>query len=239
MIIRTILAGIALAFALPVSAPATAQASSAQSNVYERIYDAVNAGADRSALHDSLVEAVKRSFANEAVFQALEQESPGLIEDIGDAIRPVLIGYSERVRADYRPRMVALFRETLTQEEAVGVAEFYESPIGRRMIQGVSENYRADAVLENAASGDTVTVEQVQEDTDATTAATIADLSEEERAQLIQAALANPAMAKMREMGPQMAALRAEMEEAPMTPSEEKQMEAAMGRVLKKRFPNM
>lgn len=231
-----------LAFALtaPLATHIAAQESSPTTlSAHERVYDAIDGGADRKVLHDRLVEAIKQTFAKEATFQALEAQSPGLINDIGDAIRPVLIRYSERVRLEYRPRMVAVIASAVNEQEAIQLAEFYESDIGRRLILGVSENYSASNVLDNATLDSPVTAEQVEADTRATTNAALADLSDAERQELIETAIRNPAFVKLRQIGPQMAALRAEMEEAPMTGSEEKQMEAAMGAVLSKRFPDL
>ncbi|MBD3730525.1 MAG: DUF2059 domain-containing protein [Sphingomonadales bacterium] len=203
------------------AAPAAVQAASAEDPAYDHLYDAIIGGADYDQIVDGMLVAMRQAFLAEKIIADAEAQRPGLVDRLMVAIRPVLATYSLRVRGEYRPRMIGLLRQHLTPAEAAEIADFYETPIGRRLLAGVAQNYRPTNTMSKATNVDSIDTRDVTADMDQTAGKALGSLTSEELAQLAEAARTHPAIAKLGGIRADLAALRVTMEKEPMTAEEE------------------
>lgn len=227
-----LLAFAAFALVAQPSAAQTVQPAVSSGSPHERIYDTLIAQSDDRALIESVLDWLVREVSRDPNIAALAGSNPGLYDALRDAVRPIVAGYSQRVKLAYRPRMIALLESELTSPEATEIADFYASPIGRRLVTGVAQNYRADAVLDTLKTDERVTTTHVEQDMDNATQATLQAMSSEETEQLYRELASRPAVMKLIPVVPKLAALRAEMEEEPMTADEEGAIQIAIREVF-------
>lgn len=238
---RTFAAGLALTLAplavLAPAAPALAQAGDASDPAYADLYAAMEGSIDQSLMIDKALMVLAREFASSPEFKATEAASPGLIDEIITGLRPIFIAQSERVRRLYRPSNLALLARELKPEEAVSVADFYRSDLGRRLMGRMAENYSPDATLSNLEAESPVTAEQVQTDIGNATRATISTMSQDDLEALGKLAMAKPELLKLSLIGNGVQQLRAQMENEPLTAEEEAAIVAVIDDVFIRRFP--
>jgi hypothetical protein len=227
---RTLFAALAAVLALAfVAAPAAAQ-----DDPWDRLYSALEAGVDQQLAMDAMLGSVARSILrSDPTWRDLEKGNRGLLMAMTEAIRPTMLVYSERVRLQYRPRIVAAMRQVLSAEEATSVADFYASDLGRRVLQATVSNLGAEAIMDEALSGGEVSADAVGRDMRASGQRGFATLTEAEQAEVIRRALTVPGLAKMGQMMQVVAPIRAEMENAPLTRSEERAFAAAIESVAR------
>lgn len=230
--LNLIAASILLALAPAAGLPAHAQAADAAPvafDPYEDIYAAIQESAQTERQLDQLSATMARQIASADTSLAIaETRYPGLSQAMVTSFRPVLSSYSARVREVYRPRMVAVFRSRLNDSEARDVAAFYRSPMGRRLLGGVVDNYDAKATITSALKDRDVDSAAVRADSDAAVRGALAQFSQADFAALGELAQRQPGLLKLGAIGTELGPIRAEMENAPMTPAEEKALEAAI-----------
>ncbi len=229
---RVLLAFAALILVAPPCAAQAVESVSLASGPHERVYDTLIAQADDGPLIESSLDWLVQQLTSDPNIAALERGNPGLVKSLRAAVRPIIAGYSQRVKLAYRPRMIAVLEGELTAAEASEIATFYASPIGRVLVSGVSQNYRADAVLGTLETDERVTTTEVSRDMDNASQATLQGLSAEQTAELYREIAAHPAVEKLELVIPKVTALRAEMEEEPMTAEEEAAIETALREVF-------
>ena len=239
--LRSLAAGLALALAplavLAPAAPAMAQAGDASDAAYGDFYDAMESSVDQGMMVDKALVVLGREFAASAEFKIAEAESPGLIKEMIDNLRPIFVSQSERVRKLYRPTTLALLARHLTPDEATSIAAFYRSDLGRKLMGGMVENYSPDATLSNLESQAPVTAEQVQTDISNATNATISAMSQDDLIELGKLATAKPELLKLSLIGKGVQELRAQMENEPLTAEEDAAIVAVVEDVFNRRFP--
>ncbi len=226
----------------PNQPPATAGAEAAPLDpAYEALIGAMEAGVDQQAAYDGLLASVAREYAKVPEFAQIEAAKPGFIDAVIAAIRPTMIAYSERVRADYRPRMQAVLASHLTPAEARDVAEVYLSPPGRKMMAGVSRNVSADSVVSGIgtaladgreADDYEVTRAQVETDMRRTMGAVLNELTPADFAEFARIAKEKPAILKMQAIRPDIMALRTKMENEQPNAEESAKLEEAVVAVV-------
>ena len=81
-------------------------------------------------------------------FAALELDYPGITNAMIAEMRPLLEGYVREALPDYYDRVAALLGSKLTAAEIDDLAGFYLSPTGRKLLKGVHENYRGEAMID-------------------------------------------------------------------------------------------
>ncbi len=227
----------AVAPALPLAAQETEDAALAPE--YFDLHAAMEEAVDEAAAMDASLDVMRRAFEADPNFIVLEQQSPGLIDEVVAGMRPILEGHSKRVNDLYRPRMAAIFARHLTPEEAAIAAEFYRSDIGRRLMKAASGNYSPESAVEGIQNEGTVTQEGVNRDIDNAIAATMRDLSPEDQAELGRTFLQNPALMKLQVVQNDVRAVRLQMENEPLLPEDEQAIEAMMTEIFQRRFPGM
>ena len=247
---RTLAAGFALGLGLLApAAPALAQASALppqassvvtpepENPAYGDLYDAMEGSVDQGQMVDKALVVLAREFAASAEFKIAEAESPGLIQEMIDNLRPIFVTQSERVRRLYRPTTLALLARNLTPDEATSIAAVYRSDIGRRLMGGMVANYSPDATLSNLETQAPVTAEQVQTDISNATNATISAMSPDDLVELGKLAMAKPELLKLSLIGKGVQELRAQMENEPLTAEEDAAIVAVVEDVFNRRFP--
>jgi hypothetical protein len=234
---RVLLALSALMLAAqPVAAQEAAPARIA-GDPYERVYETLIAQADDGPLTEAVLDWMVGQLQDDPNVSLLAAQNPGLLDKLRNATRPIIVGYSQRVKLAYRPRMIELLRSELTSAEAAEIAEFYASPIGRRVVAGVAATYRPDTVLGTIDEERKVTSADVRRDMDSASLQALRGLSAAEIEELNRAIESRPAMARLVPVVPKLAALRAEMEEEPLTAEEDAAVEAALRTVFESLRP--
>jgi hypothetical protein len=204
---------------------------------YGDLYDAMEASVDQDLMIEKTLEVVAREFATSDDFQIAEEASPGLIQEIIDGLRPILVAQSQRVRQLYRPATLSLLARNLTPDEATSIAAFYRSELGRRLMGAMVQNYSPDATLSNLESPAPITAAQVKEDLSKATSATITAMSQDDLVELGKLAMARPELLKLSLIGNGMQELRTQMENEPLTAEEDAAIVAVVEDVFARRFP--
>lgn len=238
---RAAVAGLALALAplaaLTSASPALAQAGEASDAAYGDLYDAMEGSIDQELMVDKALAVLAREFAASEDFKIAEANSPGLIKEMIDGLRPIFMSQSERVRLLYRPTTLTLLARHLKPDEATSIAAFYRSDLGRRLMGRMVNNYSPDATLANLQSQAPVTAEQVEKDISKATNATISAMTQDDLMELGKLAMAKPELLKLSLIGNGVQELRAQMENEPLTAEEEAAIEGVINDVFSRRFP--
>lgn len=203
---------------------------------YSDLYAAMREGLDEGQIIEGSLAALGREFVANPDFAAAEAISPGLIAEIVDGMRPIIVGQSERLSALYRPTTLSLFARSLTPEEARAIADFYRSDIGRKLLGGLSHSFSPDATLSSIQTNSPVTREQVQTDVNAATSKVIGQMSEAELMEIGRIAMANPALLKLNSISGGVQELRAQMENEPLTAEEDAAIMAVVEDVFGRRL---
>lgn len=223
---RIVLAAALLAFtplaALPVQAAEAPAAAPVTVDPFEDIYLAIQESADTERQLDQLSTTIAQQITTADTTLAIaEARYPGLSRAMVTGFRPVLASYSARVRETFRPRMVAVFREQLSESEARDVAAFYRSSMGKRLLGGVVESFDAKATITSALKDKEVSADAVKADTDAAVRGALAKFTQDDFAALGELAQRQPGLMKLGAIGQALGPIRAEMENQPLTKAEE------------------
>jgi hypothetical protein len=203
---------------------------------YDELYAAIIKGADKKLMLDNAMVAIEREFNAVPDIAVAEALSPGLVAEIISEMRPVVELMSQRVEILYEPQIKALFAEHFNAEEARSVAAFYRSPLGRKMMAGVSRNYSLDNSLSDVMETPVITREQIEGDMVTTISATLGELTTEDFAELTRLSMQNPALLKLSSIQTKMVDLRTRMENEQPTAAEEAAIETAVAGVFERRF---
>ncbi len=223
---RIAVAAVLLAFtplaALPVQAAEAPAAAPVTVDPFEDIYAAIQESADMERQLSQLSNTIAQQIASADTSLAIaEARYPGLSKAMVEGFRPVLAGYSARVRDSFRPRMVAVFRERLSESEARDVAAFYRSPMGKRLLGGVVDSFDARATITSALKDKEVSAAAVKADTDAAVRGALAQFSQDDFVALGELAQRQPGLMKLGAIGEALGPIRAEMENQPLTEAEQ------------------
>lgn len=200
------------------------------------LYAAMEEGVDQSLVTDNALAAMRRELAADANISLLETQSPGLIADLAESVRPMFKDHTVRVRDMYLPRMTALFARHLTPSEAQEAANFYRSEVGRRMLKLLSSNFTVDAVVSDFDEDAGISREDVNRDLNSTVASAVGEMTPEDLAEIERVVAASPGLLKLNGMQGEIRSLRTKMENEPLLPETEQQMQSAMEAVFAQRF---
>jgi len=231
---KLLLAALAAALLAPAALVAQPVAEAAQTDPHSQLYAAMEAGVDQQQMLDTMVHAIALQMAQaDPAIRDLEKAYPGTLRAMVAAMRPVIAAYSERVRLEYRPRMIEAIGDVLSDEEAEALSRFYGSPLGLRVMQLVSSNFSVSNVSDAFIDEQPVSAEAVERDLEETGRRGMAQLTPEELEALGRVALATPGFDKLQLLQARVAPIRAEMENAPPTPEEEAAIVAAVEVVIR------
>lgn len=229
-----LLATLAATLLAPAAIVAQPAAEVARSDPYSQLYAAMEAGVDQQQVLDTMVNATALQMAQaDPAIRDLEKAYPGTLRAMVAAMRPVIAGYSERVRLEYRPRMIEAIGDVLSAEEAEALAGFYSSPVGQRILQVASTSYSVSNVTEQHIDGEQVSAAAVARDMQETARRGVARMSAADLAELGRVTMTMPGFDKLPLMQQRIAPIRAEMENAPPTAEEEAAIIAAVERAVR------
>lgn len=222
-----------LAAVLPVAtAPALsaepAAAVKTDDEVYADIIDAINEGVNPDVMLDRQIATLadQMAVADPHIIEA-EAAFPGFTKALAQSMRPGMRMISDRVALKYRPRFAALFASHYTRAEAIDVAAFYRSPVGRRLMGGVQSNYDVKATVASALQEKDVSA-GLEADIRTSTNRAVASLSREDLLELDRLARQKPALRKLGAVSEGMREIRLAMESEEPTPEEAAMMEKAI-----------
>jgi hypothetical protein len=222
----------ALALLQPLAAAQPVAAQQAAADPFEQVLEAIDATTPREAVLESSVRALEASLRLNPAMAALERQRPGVIETTSAAARPTLASYIARLRAEYRPRYVAVLRQHLTADEASEIAGFFESPIGQKLIAATVDHYQGQAAAAALAQGNAITSSEVRQDASAAAGGALANLDAADSAEVIREAASRPALLKLDPVRAEFNELRAQMDREPMSAAEQAMLQEAIRSAL-------
>ncbi|WP_086607205.1 DUF2059 domain-containing protein [Erythrobacter donghaensis] len=204
---------------------------------YSDLIIAIEGAVDKEVVLGNAMAVVGQQLRADPNVGAAEAVSPGLVDEILAGMRPVIDRHNDRVTKDYRPRMMAVMADYLTPEEASGVAAFYRSDLGRKLMSGVISNYNMESVIAAGMKEQQVTEAQVRGDITEAVTKGMAQMDKSDIEAIGREALANPALLKLQRISPQINRLRTQMENEPLSPADDAEIVAVVEAVFAKRFP--
>jgi hypothetical protein len=224
---KTWLAALAATLLAAPGAVAAQDASAAKpiSDEHELLFDTINALGDQEAALHNLVAAIAAQLAAaDPELARAEARHPGLMHEIAEALRPIMIARTERLHREYRPRMIAALRDVLTREEAQELERFYNSEAGRAVVAEIGRNTQYRATVGDALNNGAVSSDAVSTDRARTMEQVGRSLTDEQRSEVVAAVSATPAFLKMPSLMAATLPLRTEMENSPLSDDEKAEL---------------
>lgn len=106
-------------------------------------------GAMDRAFGDSLPELMKA----DPQLKALEDEHPGILKVMADAMRPILLRYLRASIPELRDRIAVIYSD-LSETHLRALIGFYRSPTGQRMIELMTSGIDTDAMMRTLIAND-------------------------------------------------------------------------------------
>lgn len=229
----TLFAGLSGALLAALAQPVNASMPT-PAGPHEAIYLAMMAGMDQEQQLSTLTTTMAQQFAAAPELVEAEAKYPGLSRAMAAAMRPVLRAYTNRIRETFEPRFIAVLRGALTPVEARDIADFYASPLGRKLLGGISDSYDGKATVADALKGGDISAEALAADNRTTVRRALARFTPAEMAEMGALARRKPALLKMSAIGESFKPLRLEMENTPLQPAEEQALESAITAAIEK-----
>ena len=137
---------------LAQTAPSAQSAKPAQA--YYDVYDAMIGGMDLAALTDTAADSIFDGLVrNEPSFSSLAKDKPQLRDRFRAIARPYLRVWLERSTTVRRDQIAQNLAAKLTLAEAREIADFYSSPLGRKLLSAITGNLSLDATVDTAIAG--------------------------------------------------------------------------------------
>lgn len=172
-------------------------------------------------------------WAKDPDFIELDQECPGFIEGYSTAIRPSLLKGHLDDYAWYRVQLNTLLRAELSPEEAAQGAQFFNSPLGRKLVTWAWANTSIENVTAEAIESPdgTVSSEAFDADREATRERLKEDYSFDDLA-AIKEGLGEGFGPKLLELKPKINAITLEMYNREYSPEIEAEIEETSDRFI-------
>jgi len=231
----------ALACLLVVLGPGHAVAqglvAEAPASNHARLYDAVNEPFDSPEAFDAAVrEVARRLTQGDPGMAEIEAQFPGFSLEMMQRIEPVIRQYFNRTQAIYRPQFIAAVAETFSEAEASQLADFYSSNIGRRMLNVAALNSLSGVVLDAQLADQDVTSAMIEAERSDNMRRTREALTAAEEAEIVRELLRIPAVYRMPELSRRTVAIQVAMNNEPMTPDEEREVERIVRTTVNQRM---
>lgn len=224
-------AGLALASPIPIIAKDTpeAQASEAvQPSAYADLVATMQDGVDQDMVIENQLVVVRSIWEADPNMVAAEAAYPGLFDAMIDASRPIIKRQNQELQEEFRPRFVSALADNLTEQEAARIAEFYRSPLGVKMLQGLSQTMDNRTSIENGVETGEIDAADLDKDVATSAGKIVGTLSAAEQTELVRLFTTDPALGKLPTLPAVMRPIRMEMEQAGMKPSRQKEIETAI-----------
>jgi len=223
--------------AAPALAQEQAQASAEEVDVYADLVEAMFEASDREAELDNALSAIRRQFIADPSFAELERESPGYVDDIIEAMRPILGEIAANSEVNLRREYVRLFSENLTSEEAIELTDLYRDPVFQQILRRMSQSFTPDAMMEDLDSKAPIERDDLVEDVTRAAAAAVSEASPQEIIRMNQRIQNSQAWSAFQEIQPVLIDTRLKIENSPLTPAEDRALMEAIEQVQEKHFP--
>lgn len=175
-----------LALALAGLAPAAAQPAP---DPHQQLYDTLMAGTDLDvAMRQVAGEHSRQFIATNPSLGAIARDNPDFPEELAAALYPYLRQMAARLRGEYRDDYLASFRQHLSPDEALMLAAMFNSPAGRKIMQGATSGLVREETTRETVAGQEMSREALARDSAETARLsmqhlTTADFQELERLQ--------------------------------------------------------
>lgn len=226
--------------------PITAQAQVANEaplvlgvDAHADLFDAIYSGVDQEQLLETMLRQISAQVvASRPEAAAMEVQAPGLLEEMMLALRPVLRDYRDRVRQQYDPQLIDVMRTVFTVEEATSLAQLYRSDLGRRMMGFYAGNVSMNQTVDQALDKQEITTDALAADdgvsVNRSVGALVAAATPSELQEMADLPRRYPALLKMPQFMQRTLPIRAEMENAPPTPAEERAIQQGIAEAFAK-----
>lgn len=218
-------------------------AASEAADPYAALVDAIRGGVSLDAQFEQLRSQMRGLLLSaDSETSALEKDHPGIVEQILEAITPVLIRHAQRIAASDRLAYVELFRTELSVDDVRQAAAFYGSPLGQHLIQTLVANVSVDATMREALASDAelsdegdISAQAIRADHAASTRRAVAALSPAELEQIAQQLRGQAWLLHLNLLQPRMLEIATRSENAPFNPEDAAAIDAAVDAVVRKR----
>lgn len=227
--LRIVVASVGLALA-PFSAAAAQDAAppvaapAQQVSAHLDLVLAIQEGVDVDLTIENQLAVVRSMWGQDPNMVAAEATYPGLFDAMIAAARPVIMRQNLEVQKEFQPRFAAALAEKLSDAEARTIADFYRSPMGRKLMAAMSANMDSRASIEGFVETGEVDMGDFKSDVDSSTAKTLSGLSQSDMEELGRLYMEEPALLKLTTLQPAMVPVRAEMEKAGATPERQQEI---------------
>ncbi|MEP3421542.1 MAG: hypothetical protein ABJN35_07405 [Erythrobacter sp.] len=219
-----------------IAAPLAAQSAEQTPDTYDNLVEVLRSEVDQTAATDRALEIMRGEYAVHPTISSFESQSPGFIDDIIDALRPLIRAHDERGNAILEGEMAALFRAELTPQEADEIAVLYSTSVINRLLQNVSRNFDPENVMGALLSDAPVSETDVRADSHTASAQAYYQLSQEERATVDSMLAQSPAWPKFVTLLPQVNAIQTRVQNTPRTEEQAAALKAVVQDVFKEHF---
>ena len=237
-----IIAAAALAIIAPTALaaqtePTAIQTAPQEAGPYARLADALLSPQVREAGFEVTVRDLRTVMLRDPDIALTEKDCSGAVDSMVMAVRPFLAEYEAVESATIRREMIALFRETLNDEEADQLATFYQSENGQKLIAAINANLNFEQTITGSAEGDAeapvvVKKSDLESDNRRAIAGMLKSLSPEELQEIGTQIVKVPAFARMQELNPKIQALRLDIANRNLIPGFDARMEKAIQEAL-------
>lgn len=227
--ILPLLALAAPAVAQPATAPAVQADRSTEMLSLELSRILNSEAATQAQLRKMIDETMPNSFAKDPNFQMLEDAYPGITGQAIRAMAPHLEASIGQSLPEMQAEVAVVYRRHFDAAELRELIEFYSSPLGRKLIAGVSEQADFSASLDSAvASGgeNAITADQLGQGIALGAGKVVDSLTTSERAEVFRFGL-SPLGFKLNKLNVEVQALMAEFANRP-----DPELEAAIAKSL-------
>lgn len=126
---------------------AAAQNSAVEGDPYAALYDVMVAPQNGSQVNARILAQARDALETDPNVRELELDCPGTTDVMFAVFTKYAPMYDEAEQAQKRIAITKLFRDNFTTEQAVAAAEFYGSPVGRKLLLAAVNNYTLSNTL--------------------------------------------------------------------------------------------
>ena len=155
------------ALVVPTAIAVPSIAIAQEQNGYSRLVEAVaNDRFSGMIFERDMAVGFEGVLRQDADTKAIEDECPGYIKGMGDAVRPIMRISHDYDYAWYRVELEKLIRQDMTEAEASSAADLFGSELGQRFLGTAITNYSVDNSISDVLSNDdfSVSAESLESD---------------------------------------------------------------------------
>ena len=201
----------------------------AEASPHAQLLDVMQSGIDEDRVLDNALAVVRSHWEADPNIVAAEARRPGLMDAMLGAAMPLLKRQNVDNKVTFRPKFVAALRSVLNDSEAREITAFYQTPIGKKMLQGVSQNSDFSETIGSVVKDRSLSTEDVARDIDNAAIKTAQQMTEADKAAMVEQLTSKPALQKLPAIQQAIMPVRMEMERSSMSPEFLAEMQGAIG----------